>query len=214
MRTTKTPPTRRSALASIARFATPSVVLCVTAAVLFMTVGCSAGSEGAAPASSETSAAVGANMAGPVQKIVISKQAVADKPKPWVLSDPESAVRSYLDWTSYAYRITESSAATSTMTAAQEVRVDSYVQLNLQKSKLLDQALQSITFGKVSVGATSTLLPAKEQWAYRYVSIDEVGKTLAGPYSADYETVYTLVKQKNGDWLVDNVAVRSLGEVK
>jgi len=183
-------------------------------AALFLMVGCSNGGAPKSTVSAETSSAVGANMAGPVQRVVISKQAVANKPKPWVLSDPESAVRSYLDWTSYAYRITESSAATPTMSAGQEVRVDSYVQLNLQKSRLLDQTLASITFGKPSVGSTSTLLPATEHWTYRYVSIEEVGKTLAGPYTADYETTYTVVKNKRGGWVVDTVAVKALGEVK
>lgn len=197
-----------------ARFAISVAVLCLATAALSAMAGCSDGSAGKSSGSVEASAAVGRNMAGLSQKVVISKEAVADKPKPWVLSDPESAVRSYLDWTSYAYRIAESAAATPTMSAEQEVRVDSYVQLNLQKSRLLDQKLQVIVFGKPSVGSTSTLLPAKENWAYRYVSIAEVGKTVAGPYTADYETTYTVVKNSKGDWVVDTVAVKAIGEVK
>ena len=153
-------------------------------------------------------------MAGPAQTVVISKQAIADKPEPWDLTTPESAVRSYLDWMSYAYRITESSAATPTMSAEQEVRVDSYVQYNLQKSQILDQTLKSITFGKPSVEGTTALLPAKEKWTYRYVSIKEVGKTLAGPFTASYDTTYTVVKNKKGGWVVDTVAVKALGDVK
>jgi hypothetical protein len=165
-------------------------------------------------ASTEASAAVGRNMAGAAQKVVISKQAVAAKPEPWDLSDPESAVRSYLDWTSYAYRITESSAATQTMSAEQEVRMDSYVQLNLQKSQILDQQLASIVFGKPSVEGTHTLLPARENWSYRYVSISEVGKTVRGPYKASYDTTYTVIKNQKGNWVVDNVAVQAIGDVK
>lgn len=197
-----------------ARFAISVAVLCLATAALSAMAGCSGGTPSDSPGSTETSAPVGRGMAGASQKVVIARGAVADKPKPWVLSDPESAVRSYLDWTSYAYRIAESAAATPTMSAEQEVRVDSYVQLNLQKSKLLDQKLQLIVFGKPSVGSTSTLLPAKENWAYRYVSISDVGKTIEGPFTAVYETTYTVVKNDMGDWVVDTVAVKAIGEVK
>lgn len=200
-------------IAGVARFARSTALLGALVLSLLLAAGCSGQSGVKSAGSTTASEPVGANMAGPVQRVVISKQTVANKPAPWVLSDPKAAVRSYLDWVSYAYRITESSAATRTMSAQQEVRVDSYVQLNLQKSRLLDQTLMTITFGKESVGATHTLLPATEHWVYRYVSIDDVGKTLEGPYTADYETTYTLVKS-NGGWVVDSVAVKALGEVK
>jgi len=153
-------------------------------------------------------------MAGPAQQVVISQQALAKKPKPWVLTTPESAIRSYLDWTSYAYRIAQSEVATPTMGAKQEVRVDSYLQLNLEKSRLIDQTLDSITFGKPSVEGTHTIVPAKERWTYRYVSIKTVDKTLSGPYSASYDDTYALVKTKKGDWVVDDVEVKALGAVK
>ena len=196
------------------KLVTAATLLCLALLALFGSAGCSSGTAAKSSGSStETSAPVGANMAGPTQRIVISKQAVAAKPHPWVLDTPESAVRSYLDWTSYAYRITESSAATPTMSDKQEVRVDSYLQMNLEKSQILDQALESIKFGTPSVGATNTRLPATEHWSYRYVSLDEVGKTLRGPYTADYDTTYTVVKTKNG-WVVDNVAVKALGDIK
>ena len=176
--------------------------------------GCSGRNASKSQGSAEASAPVGANMAGPAQKVIISRQALESRPKPWVLSTPQSAVRSYLDWMSYAYRIAESSAATPTMSEKQEVRVDSYVQFNLQSSQLLDQTLQSITFGKPSVSSTSTLLPAKEHWTYRYVSISDVGKTKSGPYTADYETTYTVVKNKKGNWVVDYVDAKAIGAVK
>lgn len=197
-----------------ARFITTAAASCLAAAALLMMVGCSGGGVTKSAGSAEASAPVGANMAGPVQKVVIAKQAVANKPRPWVLSDPKSAVRSYLDWTSYAYRISESSVATLTMSATQEVRVDSYVQLNLQKSRLLDQSLETIVFGTPVVQGSRTLVPAKERWTYRYVSISEVGKTLAGPYEASYETTYGVVKNGKGGWVVDTVAVKAIGEVK
>jgi hypothetical protein len=181
--------------------------------------GCSTGGSGANSGSTVTSGsanasgAVGQNMAGASQTVIISKQALASKPKPWVLTDPVSAVHSYLDWTTYAYRITESSVATLTMGAKEEVRVDSYIQYNLQQSRILDQTLESITFGKSSTTGTSTLVPATEHWSYRYVSISEVGKTVGGPYTADYQSVYTVVKTKHG-WVVDSVVAKALGEVK
>jgi hypothetical protein len=152
-------------------------------------------------------------MAGPAQKVVVSRKALDSRPQAWVLTTPESAVRSYLDWVSYAYRIGQSEVATATMSAFQEVRVDAYNQYNLENSKLLDQSLASITFGKPSTEATRVLVPAKEDWTYRYVSISEAGKTLKGPYKASYENTYTVVKAKHG-WVVDNVAVKALGEVK
>lgn len=191
-----------------------AMLTCVLVTASIVMSGCSKAGTGKSTGTPETSAAVGANMAGPVQRVVVSRQALDDKPKPWVLSDPKSAVRSYLDWTSYAYRITESSVATPTMTGPEEVRVDSYVQLNLQKSRILDQTLDSITFGKASVGSTSTLLPAREHWTYRYVSIAVVGKTVGGPYTADYDTTYTVVKNSKGSWVIDSVAAKALGELK
>jgi hypothetical protein len=109
----------------------------------------------------------GYGMGGVNQQIVVSKSAFDNKPAAPDMSTPESAVRSYLDWVSYAYRIGESGAATGTMTPYQEVRVDAYTQMNLQKSRLLDQTLKDVTFGQVSKDGTRTLLPAKETWSYR-----------------------------------------------
>jgi hypothetical protein len=153
-------------------------------------------------------------MAGPAADVHVTAEAFATKPKPWVLSTPQSAVRSYLDWTSYAYRIATSDVATPTMGPDEAVRIDSYIQYNLQKSEVIDQTLTSITFGTPSAGATSTLLPAKEQWTYRYVSIKTAGKTVGGPYSASYDTVYTLVKSTTGIWQVYSVKATAQGTVK
>lgn len=198
-----------------ARSVALAALWCLSGVALLMIAGCSGGSSsaGTTTGSSAASKTVGANMAGPTQKVIVSKQALANRPHPWVLTTPESAVRSYLDWTSYAYRIATSDVATPTMSAKQAVRVDSYTQLNLQKSRLIDQALKSITFGTPSVGSTSTLLPAHEDWTYRYVSIQTVGKTIAGPYSISYDTIYTLVKSGSG-WVVDSIQVKPLGTVK
>jgi len=190
-----------------------AAVCCLVGAALFALAGCASGSSGTASGSAETSSAVGHGMGAIDQTVTISATAFRTRPKPWVLATPDSAVRSYLDWTSYAYRITESIVATPTMSAGQEVHVDSYIQLNLQKSQLIDQSLESITFGKPSVEGTHTLVPVKEKWSYRYVSTKEVGKTIAGPYSASYDSTYTLVKSGK-DWIIDSVEAKAIGEVK
>ena len=152
-------------------------------------------------------------MAGPAQDVIISKAALNNRPQPWVLTTPESAVRSYLDWVAYAYRVAESSVATPTMGSNLAVKVDSYIQYNLQSGRLIDQTLKSIAFGTPTTEATHTLLPARESWTYRYVSIKEVGKTLSGPFPANYDDVYTVVKTKNG-WVVDSVQVKPLDTIK
>jgi hypothetical protein len=153
-------------------------------------------------------------MAGPAVDIHVDAAVVNAKPQPWNLTTPESAVRSYLDWTTYAYRIGQSSAAQSVATADEGVRVDSYVQYNVEKKQLLAQKLDSITFGTPSVTSTATLLPAKEQWTYNYVSINSGNKSVGGPYSASYDTTYTVAKQKNGSWLVASVKATPKGTVK
>jgi len=188
---------------------------CLAGVVALALVGCSAGTPAASAGSgsTEASAPVGHNMAGPAQDVIVSRAALEAKPAPWVLTTPESAVRSYLDWISYGYRIGDSDVTTPTMSAGQEVHIDSYIQLNLESGRLIDQTLTSITFSTPSIEGTHTLVPAKEKWTYRYVSIKEVGKTLAGPYSASYNSTYTLVKSGK-NWVVDSVAAQAVGQVK
>jgi len=164
--------------------------------------------------SSEATATQSGHMAGPAVEVHVPQSAVDDSPAPWNLKTPEAAVRSYLDWITYAYRIGQSGVATATMSAAEEVRIDSYNQYNLEKSRLLDQTLKAITFGKASTGATSTLLPAKESWTYSYLSVAQGNAVIGGPYSADYDSTYTLVKNSKGEWVVDSVAAKARGTVK
>src|SRR5665648_678196 len=165
VRTTQYSLKRRRPLAGTARFAGPATLCCLACVALLAVAGCS-GSQGTGPSSgsSDASKTVGAHMAGSAAEVNISPATIAARPKPWVLTTPESAVRSYLDWVSYAYRVGDSQVATATMSSYEEVRIDSYIQYNLQKSRLIDQKLVSITFGEASVGATSTLVPATEKW--------------------------------------------------
>jgi hypothetical protein len=190
------------------------VALCCLAFVALLAASGCSGGKSTGTGGSETSATVGAHMAGPAADVHVTAEAFATKPKPWVLSTPQSAVRSYLDWTSYAYRIATSDVASPTMGPDEAVRVDSYIQYNIEKSQVIDQTLSSITFGTPSAGTTSTLLPAKEDWTYRYVSTKTAGKTVGGPYSASYDTVYTVVKSNTGVWQVYSLKATAQGTVK
>ena len=191
--------------------AAASCLGCVLAVALIGAAGCDPNKNAE---STETTETVGAGMAGPVVDVQVTQEALDSKPDPWVLTTPEDAVRSYLAWTSYAYRIGQSQVAVPTMSAYEEVRVDSYVQYNLQKYRLIDQTLDSISFGTPKIEAARAVLPAKETWTYRYVSIQNAGETLEGPYSASYETTYTVIKNDNGEWVVDKVDATALGTVK
>jgi hypothetical protein len=190
-------------------------VCCLACVALLGMAGCSGGTSGARTiaGSSNASGTVGANMAGVQMEVHISQQALNTMPGARVLTTPESAARSYLAWTSYAYRIAQSVVATPTMGADEAVRIDSYIQYNLEKKRLLDQSLQSITFRKPSIEGTRTLVPTKEKWTYRYISIDAGNKVLGGPYSASYDATYTIVKTARG-WVVDSAKAKSVGEIK
>lgn len=218
MRTTDHAKYRRRPLFWTARVAAPVAAISLALVALFAMAGCSAGGQGTSPnaGSSNASAPPGAHMAGPAVKVVVTRAAIENKPQPWVLTTPQAAVRSYLDWVSYADRIATSDVATPTMGAQEAVRVDSYIQYNIEKLRVIDQTFTSITFGTPTITATRAILPAKESWTYRYVSIKAPGgKTLAGPYTASYDTTYTVVKSGKGStWVVDSVKAQALGKVK
>jgi len=129
------------------------------------------------------------------------------------LTTPESAVRSYLDWTDYAYRIGASDVATRTMGPSEEVRVNSYLEMNKEQGRLIDQRLVSITFGQGSVDGTTATLPAHEQWRYRYLSLADE-KPQSPLYSATYDTTYTVVATGPGHWVVEDVEAKSRGTLK
>lgn len=155
----------------------------------------------------------GFGMGGVDQSVAILESTLKDQPELWDLSTPESAVRSYLDWVSYAYRVTESDAASQTQSAYQLVRTDAYIQANIQEQRLLDQTLTSLKLGKPSIEGSAAVVTADEVWSYRYVSIVEAGETLSGPHTAHYKTTYTLVQNENG-WVVDDIKVEATGDVE
>lgn len=133
-------------------------------------------------------------------------------PAEWNLSTPESAVRSYLDWVSLSYRMANSEIPTATMTPAESVRIDAYIQLNRMDGRGLEQALTGFVVTSVSEEATSAVLTARETWDYRYFALEGLGY-LTSPLQASYETTYTLLAGPDG-WLVDRVEARPLGEVE
>jgi hypothetical protein len=134
-------------------------------------------------------------------------------PSAWDLSTPESAVRSYLDWTTFAYRMVNSDAATPTMSPEEEVRVNSYVQLNKEANKLINQKLLALTFGASSREGTRAVVPAHESWEYSYLAIDTL-RSLSETFTVSYDTTYTLTSPRPGVWVVDSVAATPLGDVK
>lgn len=154
--------------------------------------------------STETTQQVNYGMAGPPQDVIVSRAALESTPTPWVLDSPESAVRSYLDWISYGYRTAQPAFSEPTMSAEEAVRVDAYNEYNLQKQRIIDQSLVSITFSEPTIDGTTATISTAEQWTYRYVSISEPGKTIDGPHDANYNVVYTLILGDTG-WIVDTV---------
>jgi len=158
----------------------------------------------------------GCNDAGPssaepeAPAAVQAAEAVA--PAPWDLSTPETAVRSYLDWVSFSYRMANSDIPTATMTAEEAVRVDSYIQLNRMEGKGIEQSLDSIELVPVSQDASTAVVAAVEVWRYRYFSLDTL-EYLSEEYRASYDATYTLVAAPEG-WLVQRVEVSSGDEVQ
>lgn len=125
---------------------------------------------------------------------------------------PEAAVRSYLDWVSFSYRMANSDIGTQTMTPYEGVRIDSYIELNRQKGVGLEQSLVSFTPGQATVEGTGAVLPAREEWRYRYFSLKTLRYTSAEA-TASYDATYTLLNE-GGLWLVDQVEATALTPVK
>ena len=164
-------------------------------------------------ATGSSSGSVTASSTGAMGGVASPKVTGVAAPAAPDFTTPLAAVKSYLAWTSYAYRIGNSDVATMAFSPTEEVRVNSYVQLNKQKSRLIEQKLVVFVPGRVSVEGTRAVLPAKEDWEYRYLSLDGT-KPLTPAYKASYDTTYTLVLAGPKRWLVDTVDAKALGEVK
>lgn len=136
-------------------------------------------------------------------------------PPPPVLTNPVAAVRSYLYWISYAYRVADSSVASRTFDNYEEVRVSSYVEYNNEQNRAIEQMLVKWTSGKVTYrGEGTATVPAHESWTYRYIFIPKRTYETTVPYTASYDTTYTVVRGSDGLWRVHQVDARPIGTVK
>lgn len=195
---------RRHRSAAAVRFARTIALWCLLGVAVVALTGCSAAGRTSGQASTEVTGTAQGH--GLVIDVEITPEMRDSRPKPWVLDTPESAVRSYLDWMSYAYRVGDSSEGLPTRSGVQQVRLDAYIQYNLQEEgRLIDQKLVSIKFGTPTIEGDAATISAKEMWDYRHVSATEAGKELKGTQSISYDTTYTLVKTDEGTWVVDGV---------
>lgn len=137
-------------------------------------------------------------------------------PQPMLKRGPEQAAYSYLVWISFAYRILNSDVASQTFTMFEEVRVNSYVQLNRQQGRALDQRLLDFHVkGQPDFeGTTTATVSAVETWKYRYIDIKD--GTYSGPWhDAVYDSTYTvIVEPSRREWVVHKVDATPRGEVK
>jgi hypothetical protein len=153
-------------------------------------------------------------MSGPTYPVHIAEAAIEARPKAWNLTTPASAVQSYLDWTTYAYRIGQSNVAQAVCGSDEGVRVDSYIEYHLENRVLLDQKLLSLQLGTPTTNATSTLVPATEKWTYEYLAADKVNNPhVSGPFEVSYDSTYTVTKQ-GSNWVVASVKTVSHGTIK
>jgi len=135
------------------------------------------------------------------------------EPGPPSFSTPRAAVQSYLAWVSLAYEAADSDVATMVFTPAEEVRINSYVQLNSERGRRMRQQLLSLDLGEGSRVGSATLLPAREVWHYRYLELASA-RAVSPTYTATYDTTYTLVPRAQGGWIVDAVEAAPRAAVK
>jgi len=129
------------------------------------------------------------------------------------LDTPQDAVRSYLEWISYAYRIGDSDVASPTLTPDEAVRVDAYVQYNAQQGRSISQQLDSLELRVAEQTEATATVTAQERWTYRYLSLDTA--QYSGPTNtASYDTTYTVIKGEDGLWRVSSVEAAARGKVE
>lgn len=127
-------------------------------------------------------------------------------------SNPQAAVRSYLDSITYAYHTADSEMATPAMTAWEWVRVDAYIEKNRQEGKGIEQKLTDLQFKAQSGEEPTVTVSTTESWSYRYFALAD-GKYMSEELTAAYVNDYTVVLEK-GAWKVDKVEARAQSEVK
>ncbi len=132
------------------------------------------------------------------------------QPPPPMLRDPKTAVYSYLLWISYAYRVLNSDVATHAFDEWEEVRVNSYVELNRQEGRAIDQRLLKFEPRSVQTQGETATVSAREEWVYRYIDTG-TGAYSSPVHSATYDTTYTVVKKDDRGWLVHEVQAAPVG---
>ncbi|MBI5231034.1 MAG: hypothetical protein HY876_02590 [Coriobacteriales bacterium] len=138
----------------------------------------------------------------------------ATEPDAPELGTPEDAMRSYLAWSSYAYRLLESDVSSPTASPEHQVRVDSYVELNRQKGQAIEQQLTNLDIKDSDKKGSTATIVAVETWRYRYIDTS-TGAYKSPEYTVVYDTTYTLKRDaKRKVWVVDNVKAQPRGEVK
>jgi len=129
------------------------------------------------------------------------------------LSTPEYAVRTYLDWISHAYRISDSQVAWDYMTSWEFVRVDAYLQKNVSEGRGIAQRLDVFEITQASGSETTQSVDTYEEWTYRYFGPD--GQYISEELTATFTNRYTVVRDAGRDvWLVDKVYAVPKGEVE
>lgn len=129
------------------------------------------------------------------------------------LTSPKAAVESYTDWISYAYRIARSDVATHAFSLYEEVRVNSYIQMNkTEEQRAIEQRLVDSSYRVVSQEATRATVAGSEDWIYRYINIED-GQYSGPEHKASYDVTYTVIIEKPKGWVVDKVVVQARGDV-
>ena len=128
------------------------------------------------------------------------------------LSNPQAAVRSYLDEITFVYHAMDSSAASQTMTTYEWVRVDAYIEKNRQEGRGIEQTITAFDVTGETAAEQTVTVTADEAWMYRYFALED-GSYQSEELTAAYKTEYTVVME-GGVWKVDKVKATSQGEVE
>jgi hypothetical protein len=144
-----------------------------------------------------------------------SAPSTVSPPRRWDLTSPESAVRSYLAWVTYSYRMVDSGLSTPTMEPTETVRVDSYIQLNRERGRGIDQRLVTLRVTRLERTAPDlATIVTYEEWEYRYFDIADPARSLSSLDHATYAVAYSVVRGQDGLWRVARVDASPRGEVR
>lgn len=118
-------------------------------------------------------------------------------------STPKQAVTAYLSAIPEAYFSLEVTAVAPFVTERQEVREDSYIELNRQEGKALEMTLLSyrvLEAPEPSDDGTSAVVRTDETWRWRYWDV-QTRKPSTGWATTTYRMEYSVERHGSG-WLV------------